>query len=81
MKKINEVSKFYVILARKIIKIPDLVWYLPEKFTKFHMIFDRKNGRILHNKFCPRNIFPEFGGGAHAPLPPVSYAYKIADVS
>ena len=28
--KINKMPEFYVILARKIIKIPEFLWYLPE---------------------------------------------------
>jgi len=29
--KISKMPEFYVILARKIIKITELLWYLPEK--------------------------------------------------
>jgi len=33
--KFFKMSEFYMILARKIIKIPELLCYLPEKLTKF----------------------------------------------
>jgi len=33
--KISKMPEFYMILARKIIKISDVLRYLPEKFTKF----------------------------------------------
>jgi len=56
----------------EIIKLPEFLWYLPEKLTKFlnftwffPMIFAPKC-RILH-KNCPENFVPEFffflGGG------------------
>jgi len=32
---INKMSEFYMILARKIITIPEFLLYLPEKLTKF----------------------------------------------
>ena len=73
--------EFYMILARKIIKIPEFLWYLPEIFLQ--------NSRISHD-FCPKMpefyviiarkiflfFFPNFRG-ARAPPPatPVSYAY------
>ena len=54
-------SEFCMILARKIIKIPEFLWYLPEKFA-----------RILHNN-CPKNFFfPNFRGTCPSPLPPFS---------
>jgi len=58
-----------MILARKIIKIPEFLWRLPEKFIKFLNLtcFCPKNARILHNN-CPKNIFPNLGG--HVPLCP-----------
>jgi len=68
---INKMHEFYMILARKNIKIPTFLWYLPEKLTKFLNFtwFLPENARILH-KNCP--IFlPIFGGrGATCPLPP-----------
>jgi len=33
--KISKMSEFYMIVARKIIKIPEFLSYLHEKFTKF----------------------------------------------
>jgi len=51
--------KFYLIFAPKINKI-----------SEFYVMYVRKNEQnapILHD-FCPKNIFPEFGG-MH-PLPP-----------
>jgi len=61
--------EFYLILARKIGKIPEFLLYLPEKFKKSQILHDfcPKNARILHNN-CPKNIFPNFRGH-------VSYAY------
>jgi len=68
--------EFYMILVRKIIKIPDFFYDIcPIKL---------KNSRILHD-FCPkipefyiiivRKIFlPNFRGHV-PPMPPVSYAY------
>jgi len=50
-----------MILARKSIKIPEFLWYLPEKLTQiaeFYMTFCPENARILHNK-C-NNYFPRF---------------------
>jgi len=61
--------EFYMIFARKINKI-----------LEFYIVYARKNkqnAQTLHD-FWPKNIFPDFfflGGGATAPLPPVSYAY------
>ena len=75
--------EFYMILAPKIIKKYPNFYYLPEKFTKFPNFtrFLPQNARILHNK-CPKNIFPNFRGGARArSRPPVSYAYAAADVT
>ena len=56
--------EFYMILARKIIKIPEFLWYLPEKFTKSRILHDfcPKNARILRND-CPKNIFSRILGG------------------
>ena len=73
--------EFYMILARKIIKISEYLWYLPEKLLQ--------NSRFLHD-FCPKmpkfyiiiarkkyfsRIF--FLGGRHVPPAPVSYAYDL----
>jgi len=58
--------EFYVIFARKIIKMPEFLWYLPENVTSsFYMIIARKK------------YFPDFffGGGGRAPFLPVSDAY------
>ena len=41
--KINKMPEFYIIFARKISKIPEFLWYLPE----VNKIF-----RISHD-FCP----------------------------
>jgi len=43
--KNSKMPQCYMILARKIIKIPQFLWYLLEKCT---------NSRILHD-FCPKN--------------------------
>ena len=67
--------EFYVILARKIIKIPDFLWYLPPKNYKipeFYLIFARKMPEF-YIIIARKNIFPDFffwGGGARAPCPP-----------
>ena len=58
--------EFYMILARKINKIPE-----------FYTIFVRKMPEFLPNN-CPKNIFPIFFfflGGARVPYLPVSVAY------
>ena len=47
-----------MIFARKIYKIPE-----------FHMIFARKNARVLRNN-CPKNIFVLGGRGARVPHAP-----------
>jgi len=63
--------EFYMILARKIIKIPEFLWYLPEKFTKFPNLHD----------FCPKMaefyviiarkiFFSQILGGTCPPCPP-----------
>ena len=42
---INKILEFYMILARKISKMPEFVWYLPKKMNKvleFYIIFARK---------------------------------------
>jgi len=57
--KISEMLEFYVLLDRKIIQIPEFLWYLPKNYLKipeFDIIFARKNARILLNN-CPKNIF------------------------
>jgi len=63
--------EFYMIRARKIIKIPEIFYDICPK-----------NSRILHKNYREK-IFPDlffFGGGASAPsLPPVSYAYAGMD--
>jgi len=48
--KISKIPEFYMILVRKIIKMPEFL-YLPEKFTKFPNFNDfcPKNARILRN--------------------------------
>jgi len=59
---LHDMPKFYMILARKIIKIPKFFMIFAGKIykiPKFYMIFARKNARILHNN-CPKNIFPKF---------------------
>jgi len=57
--KISKMPEFYKILARKIIKIPEFLLYLPEKKLQNSRIshdFCPKNARILRNN-CPKNIF------------------------
>jgi len=74
--------EFYMILARRIIKIglPQFLWHLPEKCTKFPNLHDfcPKNAWILHNK-CPKNIFSRTLGGTCPRPAPVSYAYADLD--
>ena len=52
--------EFYMIRARKIIKIPEFYDICPKmyKIPEFYMIFCPKNARIVHNHW-PENIFPE----------------------
>ena len=78
--KINEMSEFYMILARKMSKIPEFFKYFSEKLTKFqnnkipkfYMIFLPEKCPILHNN-CPKNTFSRIlGGGARAPHLPLS---------
>jgi len=60
--KNEQMPEFYMILARKISKIPKLCnIFFSEKLTKFPNFtrFLPENSRILHNN-CPKNIFPEF---------------------
>ena len=65
--------EFYVILAGKIIKIPDFLLYLPEKFAKY----TRKMPEF-YITIARKIFFPNFRGlgGTCPPLPPVSYAYE-----
>ena len=67
--KINKLPEFYMILVRKIIKIPEFLWYLPENQQNSLILheFCPKNARILH-KNCP-TFFPQFQGGGHVPPP------------
>jgi len=61
--------EFYMILARKIIKILEFFMIFARKIYKIpevYMILARKNARILHN--CPKNIFSRILGGT-CPLP------------
>ena len=71
-----------MILARKIIKIPEFL-YLPEKFTKcpnFYMIFPEKCPDFTF--YLPEKYFSVIlGGGARAPLPPISYIYARMSLS
>ena len=65
-----------MILARKIVNIPEFLRYLTEKLTKFPNFtrFLPENSRILHNKA----LLPEkkyFLIFSPPPLPPVSFAY------
>ena len=73
-------SEFYMIHARKVIKILEFLWYLPEKFSKFPnftWFLPEKCPNFMYN--CPKNIFPRIIGGTCPPPPPdpVSYAYAI----
>ena len=71
---------FYIILARKISKIPEFLYFYRKsiQILESYMIFCQKNAPILNNN-CPKNIFPNFrGGGARAPCSPVFYAYVRA---
>ena len=73
-----------MILARKIVKIPEFFIIFVRKITKIldiYTIFAPQNARMLHSN-CPKNIFARFfiGGGEARALPappPVSYAYGI----
>jgi len=62
--------KFYMIIARKTIKIPEFLWHLLEKLTKFQNFtrFVPPNAPILHNN-CPKICFPDLEEGGTAPLP------------
>ena len=63
--------EFYMILVRKIIKIPEFLLHLPENLHNSQILyyFCPKNARILH-KNCPKNIFPRifFWEGASVTL-------------
>ena len=65
--------EFYVILVRKIIKMPEFCWYLSEKNYKipeFYMICVRKMPEV-YIIIARKIFFPDFKGvGARAPLPP-----------
>jgi len=57
--KISKMPQFYMILALKIIKIPEFLIFA-RKFLQNSRIFHDfcpKNARILHNN-CQKNIFP-----------------------
>ena len=69
--------EFYMILDRKVSKIPEFLLYPPQKKQNSRILYDfcPKSARILHYN-CPKNIFPEFYGGTCPPAP-VSYAYEL----
>ena len=74
---LHDMPEFCIILARKIIKVPEFLLFAPKiyKIPEFYMIFVRKNhARILHN-YCPKNIFSRNFRAARALPAPVSYAY------
>jgi len=58
-------------------KIPEFLWYLPEKLTKLPNVtlFLPENARILHNN-CPKNIFSRNLGGT-CPLPSLSHLLRL----
>ena len=71
--KINKKSEVYMILARKVIKIPEFLCYLPEKLTKFSNLPDfARKIPDFYIKIARKN-FPRFfffwGGGRHVPYP------------
>jgi len=70
--------EFHIIFARKISKLPELVWYLPEKlkFSNFAW-FLLENARILRNN-CPKNIFSWILWGGVPPLPPPSHTPMVS---
>jgi len=53
--------EFYLILARKIIKISEFHDICRKNLQNSRILHDfcPKNAGILHNN-CPKNIFPEF---------------------
>ena len=69
---IIKMPEFYMILARKIIKISEFLWYSPEKLTKFPNFTSLfpKDARVLDNKL-PEKYFSRFffWGGGRAPCP------------
>jgi len=67
-------AEFYTILAEKIIKIPEFLWYLAEKLTNSRILHDFARKMSDFYIIIVRKNFPELLGG-RAPLPPVSYAY------
>ena len=70
--------EFYMIFGRKIIKIPNFLWYLPEKIKKIpelYMIFAR-NMPKFYMILASKIFFPNFGGGAHMP-PPVLFCSRL----
>ena len=73
--------EFYMILARKIIKIPDFYYICPKNLQNSRILHDfcPKNARILRDN-CPKNIFARILGGHVPPYPPppVSYAYVLS---
>jgi len=76
--KLTKCPNFTRFLPEKLEKIPEFLQYFFRKINKipeFYTIFARKNARMLHNN-CPKNIFPNFRGGALCAPPPVSYAYN-----
>jgi len=73
MLNISKMPKFYMILAPKIIKIPEFYDMYPKFLRNSQILHDfcAKNARILHNN-CPKNIFSRILGGhvPPSPLPP-----------
>jgi len=68
-----------MILARKIIKIPEFLSYLPPKINKipeFYMIFARKMPEF-YTRIGRKIFFPNFMGHVPPCPPPVSYAWPM----
>jgi len=59
--KISKMPEFYMILARKIIKMPAIFILARKKLQNSRILHDfcPKNARILHNN-CPKKFFSEF---------------------
>ena len=77
--------KFYMILARKkIIKIPEFLWFLPEKKIKKNSRILRdiypKNAPILRD-YLPQKYFPEFSGARASPCPRLIRPWLSASAS
>ena len=69
--------KFYMILARKIIKIPEFLMIFARKIYKipeFYMIFARKMPE-LYIIIARKIFFQNFRGHMPSACPPVCYAY------